>query len=412
VLDISKLEVGKIKLVNEPVDLVTLIRESKEIFDWKIKSQDTDVLLEFQEDLDRLFLLDEGRMRQILVNIIGNAVKFTPKGEIRLILEGEKNPDSWDLWIRVKDTGVGIKKDQIERVFEAFHQINPSEYEKNDGTGLGLSLTKGIVELMGGEIHLESELGRGTEVSILIPRVREARDETLVPSEGGNSKDLLEGRILVVDDVSSNRLIVKGLLRDSKKLFVEEAKDGEEGLAKIIGGGFDLVFLDIKMPKMGGDQVVKLVRDHPEFADLPIYALTASTGKDSLSEEFTGFLGKPMNFDDFFKVVSLHLSRGTKGGEERAVAPQPLPSEPVNPDALQELLSYQKKNLSEVKASGDFDRIKDFARKLRSLAEQFDWKALGVYAQQLLTATESFDIKTIRELLEDLPRWSDRWRYE
>jgi CheY-like chemotaxis protein len=200
----------------------------------------------------------------------------------------------------------------LERVFEAFHQVNPSVYEKNEGTGLGLSLTKGIVGLMGGEIHLESEFGQGTLVTIKLPEVYEAPEEDGQDADLDPGRQKLSGRVLVVDDVSSNRLIVKGLLREYQAVVVEEAKDGQEGVDKILSGRFDLVFLDIKMPKLGGGQVVRLVRDHPEFAQLPIYALTASTGKDSVSEDFTGFLGKPMDFDDFFKIVTQHLSQGPK----------------------------------------------------------------------------------------------------
>jgi PAS domain S-box-containing protein len=412
VLDISKLEVGKIKLVNEPVDLVTLIQESKEIFDWKLKSQDTDVLWEIQDGLDRIFLLDEGRMRQVLVNIIGNAVKFTPKGEIRLILQGQQKGRAWDLTIKVQDSGTGIRQEDLERIFEAFHQVNPSVYEKNEGTGLGLSLTKGIVGLMGGEILLESEFGQGTLVTIKLPEVYEA------PEEDGQDADLdpvrqkLSGRVLVVDDVSSNRLIVKGLLREYQAVVVEEAKDGQEGVDKILSGRFDLVFLDIKMPKLGGGQVVRLVRDHPEFAQLPIYALTASTGKDSVSEDFTGFLGKPMDFDDFFKIVTQHLSQGPEEVPTPTLDTAELPQETIPRDLVLEVWAYLKSNLQKTIKSGDFEKVKEFAQALLKLVEGASWTSLEAYCQQILLANGSFDIKKIRELLENFPRWIERWRHE
>jgi two-component system sensor histidine kinase EvgS len=412
VLDISKLEVGKIKLVNEPVDLVTLIQESKEIFDWKLKSQDTDVLWEIQDGLDRIFLLDEGRMRQVLVNIIGNAVKFTPKGEIRLILQGQQKGRAWDLTIKVQDSGTGIRQEDLERVFEAFHQVNPSVYEKNEGTGLGLSLTKGIVGLMGGEIHLESEFGQGTLVTIKLPEVYEAPEEDGQDADLDPGRQKLSGRVLVVDDVSSNRLIVKGLLREYQAVVVEEAKDGQEGVDKILSGRFDLVFLDIKMPKLGGGQVVRLVRDHPEFAQLPIYALTASTGKDSVSEDFTGFLGKPMDFDDFFKIVTQHLSQGPKEVSTPTLDTAELPQETIPRDLVLEVWAYLKSNLQKTIKSGDFEKVKEFAQALLKLVEGASWTSLEAYCQQILLANGSFDIKKIRELLENFPRWIERWRHE
>ena len=302
VLDLAKMDSGKMTLHPEPVRLSRLTDEVFSSFRMAAAERGIE-LVNRTEDVPAV-LLDEHRFRQILFNLIGNAVKFTARGSITVAASYADT----DLEVSVSDTGSGIPPDMLTHILDPFVQVQDPSHSaaRTGGTGLGLSICKSLVEVMGGELTVESELGKGATFRARIPGVAAAAGDakTVDESTPAPAPKKLPERVLVVDDSPVNRAVLSAFLTRAGIVTVRHAGDGEEALAALdaafkAGQPYDFVFSDLWMPHMNGIEFIEKLRADPRFGRLPCFALTADTEsrRDARTDLFTGILLKPLTYD-------------------------------------------------------------------------------------------------------------------
>jgi signal transduction histidine kinase/CheY-like chemotaxis protein len=298
-LDISKLDAGRMEIAAAPCDLRALMTETLDAWAPVAEERGLALSLEIDDALPPYLKLDAARVRQVLFNLIGNALKFTPSGEV-LVTVGVR-PDR-RLLFTVRDTGVGIPAEAMPRLFEAFSQADNSDVRKFGGTGLGLAICHHLCALMGGEIAAESTVGQGTALRFLLPLEETGAPLAAAPAEPEPAPAPVEGTnglsILVADDNPTNLLVLEHLL-GALGYNIYKANDGREALEALDRQVFDLVLMDIQMPEMTGIDVLQAVRARPgPNRDTPLIAVTAdamSSGRDRYIDlGFAGFVAKPV----------------------------------------------------------------------------------------------------------------------
>ena len=314
VLDFAKMDSGKMTLRPEPMRLDRL---TDEVFaSFRLAAGRKGIVLVNRTASVPAVALDRHRMRQILFNLVGNAVKFTARGSVTVAASYVGT----DLAVSVADTGRGIAPDMLQHIFKPFFQVQDPVHSAyaDVGSGLGLPICRRFVEMMGGELAVESAPGKGSTFTIRIPGVAVAAtgggsaDDGLGPDEAGSRKpEVLPKRLLVVDDSPVNRSVLKAFLRRAGVAAVDYAGDGGEALAKIdaaveSGRPYDFVFSDFWMPKLNGLELVERLRADSRFRRLPVFAVTADTEirNDSRAELFTGILLKPMTYDKLIEAFA------------------------------------------------------------------------------------------------------------
>ena len=306
ILDLSKIEAGQVRIVPEKMDFTTLCSEMQSIFMQKAKEKNLVFRLVYSGNLPLLYL-DNQRMRQVLLNLLGNAVKFTDKGSIAL--ETEFKPEDaahGTLVIRVRDTGIGISEESRTRIFEPFVQDNASRDRAYQGTGLGLSISSRLVRKMGGDLQVESEVGRGSCFTITLHPVRysrEAEEPAAVPETVAAGQDHL--RVLLVDDVPMNLKVLSALLR---RLGIQsrQASSGAEALHVLNEFTPQIILSDMWMPGMSGAQLAAEIRRKPQGGEILLVALTADTEANTTfsMHDFNAIILKPVTIEKLTKLLS------------------------------------------------------------------------------------------------------------
>ncbi len=301
VLDLSKIEAGKMELRHSSVSMRGLFEEMSTIFRHRITDKGVDFNVTVDSSIPESLLLDETRLRQILINLIGNAVKFTDKGFINLschAVEGAPGAQGQiALIIEVADSGHGIGKEDQERVFGDFEQVMGDKSQVK-GTGLGLAITKRIVELMDGSISVESEEGKGAAFRIELKRVEVTTKET--EKERGfdpNELEFAPARVLIADDIEYNRDLIAAYLRPYN-FEICFAENGKVAIEQAREHAPDLILMDLRMPEMDGYEASKRLKEESWGKGIPIIAVTASgmvQDRESISQQFDGYLAKPLS---------------------------------------------------------------------------------------------------------------------
>lgn len=307
ILDLSKIESGKLEIRAVPVNLEGLFEETHKIFRTTIDEKALTFKKTISSEFPAALILDDARLRQVLVNLVGNAVKFTQKGHIKLSAEFvNASSGSGDLEILVEDTGIGIARDKVDLIFDSFQQESMGTSRKYGGTGLGLAICKRLVELMGGHISVDSRQGRGSIFKVCLTDIQigmtqpEEEQKSSLPIK--NLRFSFE-KVLIVDDVASVRFLVKELLGRVNLTFIE-AENGKEGVALAREHLPDVVIMDSKMPVMDGVTAAGILKKDPSVHHIPIILLTASMKWTSapklLESDFDGCLLKPVNIEKFY----------------------------------------------------------------------------------------------------------------
>jgi PAS domain S-box-containing protein len=317
ILDISKIEAGKIEITNEPADLIKLINTVKTIIQPRCEEKsiwfNSTTKLGSPLDDQHFYETDTLRLRQVLINLLGNAVKFTPESgriDFEVNLEERKDGKALINFI-IRDTGIGIEESAMDSLFRPFEQANNQISKKFGGTGLGLAISRSIVQLFGGDITVKSKLGEGTEFSFslwLTEMAAEKHQELVIQ----DPTDLFKGkRALLVDDVDINRIIAVSML-EITGIEIEEADDGLTALKKFEGSPenyYDIIYMDVQMPNLNGYEATRAIRamDRADAKVVPIVALTANAFKDdiekALESGMNAHLAKPMETDKVMEVT-------------------------------------------------------------------------------------------------------------
>ncbi len=316
ILDLSKVESGKTELENCVVSLATIFNDTKLLFEQRIDEKGVGFVVNISPAVPEALLLDGKRLKQILINLIDNAVKFTDNGSITLTADCEYLDKSTkrvlNLNFSVADTGIGIPEDQQVSIFDAFEQVKCQSVEMYGGTGLGLAITKRIVKAMGGSLTLESTVGRGSTFMVGIKEV----EVVTVPKLDTDKERIFDyntvsfepARVLIVDDIDSNREVLKTHLEIYKFEFIE-AGNGREAIENARKHRPDLILLDMKMPKMDGFEVSAILKNDEHLKDIPIIAVTALALKqdeERVLKNCDEYLTKPFKREELItKIMEL-----------------------------------------------------------------------------------------------------------
>ncbi len=328
-LDLAKIEAGKVELARAPFALRSALGSVVGTFEAAAEKKGLRLSLAVAPEVPDVLVGDEGRLRQVLVNLLGNALKFTERGEVHLAVapgplpagEAPPTPPRAQLWFAVRDTGIGVPADQLDRIFEDFAQSTGSSHARYGGTGLGLSIARQLVELAGGELWAESEPGAGSVFSFTI-EFPIADEPAPAPREGpsGGAVPIPPLRILVAEDNALNQLFVQTVLEHGGHA-VDVVGDGREAVAALSREAFDLALLDVQMPELDGLAVARLVREGkvpgcPE--DLPLVAVTAHAlvgdRECFLAAGVDDYLSKPLDLEELDRVLARWSSRAARQG--------------------------------------------------------------------------------------------------
>lgn len=313
VLEIAKIEAGRLQLEIAPLDFGNLVHDVAEMMQLRAEAKGLQLQLEMPSDVPRYLKGDEARLRQILINLVGNAVKFTERGVITIRCATHPN-EQLHLLIEVEDTGPGISTQDQKRLFKPFTQLAEGGDQK--GTGLGLTITKQFVEMMGGVITLKSVMGKGSRFRVELPVVPTQAVELAKPEVKSHGKiiGLAPGqpryRILITEDQPENRLLLQQLMTDIG-LDVQLANNGEESIKVVQAWQPDLIWMDWRMPVMDGEEATRRIRQLPEGDKVKIVAVTASAlmeeQQEMLGAGVDDFVRKPFRFDEIYDSLSKQL---------------------------------------------------------------------------------------------------------
>ncbi|MGC8668877.1 MAG: PAS domain S-box protein [Chthonomonadales bacterium] len=338
VLDLSRIEAGKMKIEITDLDLGVIMEEVAALQAASAHQKGLELLCIVPPELPTLLRGDPLRIRQILTNLVGNAVKFTEQGEVRLeAVLLEETPAQVSLRIDVVDTGIGIPVERQTAIFESFTQADGSTTRKYGGTGLGLTISQELAQIMGGRITLESEPGKGSAFHLFLslPKQPNTKRQEAMPA------DIRGTRVLVVDDNATNRLILREQLKSWGCIPVE-ASSGEEALSALNhptrDGAFGLALVDMQMPHMDGAQLARTIKQADHLASLPIVLVSSIGGPEQLAEEdrklFAALLTKPVRRSLLYNAVL-----GALGAGEQAPSAEAVPASPEERLGLRVLLA-------------------------------------------------------------------------
>lgn len=314
VLDLSKIEAGKIELERESFSLRASINDIVKTQISRVHAKGLSIHIDIPANIPDNFIGDQFRLRQILLNLVGNSIKFTDTGDITVAVRlEERQDDAALLRFSVTDTGIGIKPEVVEKIFDPFTQADASTTRNFGGTGLGLSISRRLVELMGGRIDVESNAGCGSIFNVVVPfAVNEIQVEQHAGS--GSLQPLVREdhplHILLAEDDEVNRHLFLELLNRIGHTL-ETAENGREAVAKWEQKVFDIILMDVQMPEMDGIEAMRIIREHERGTGchIPIIALTAHSQREDqenfLHQGFDGYVSKPMKF----KVLNEEIRR-------------------------------------------------------------------------------------------------------
>jgi PAS domain S-box-containing protein len=375
VLDLAKIESGNIDIVCRPNKLDDIVANVSDIVAHRAKSKGLDFIVDRSPNLPEKVQVDEVKLRQVLVNLLDNAVKFTSAGKVVLKLHADQ--ETKQLMFSVTDSGMGIPKEKLRDVFEPFRQVNPQD---GKGTGLGLSICRRLVEAMGGNLNVSSEFGHGScfyfDLPLLEIHESEFDDESLVNTVDPVTELLStvgeNPAIIIADDVAVNRHVLLGMLEDVST-DIREAANGLEVIAHLKERTAKLVLMDLRMPEMDGMEATRVIKQDMGMVDVAIIMASATTDEEMMDEAVQvgcdGFLPKPIGIGDLLKVVA-----ATCGVETQKQ--QPKPSQVVsNALPLRDFVLPKEddlQNLSEAVDLGDVTRLRELLQQLRRRCPECD----------------------------------------
>jgi signal transduction histidine kinase/DNA-binding NarL/FixJ family response regulator len=413
ILDMSKIEAGVLDLHPEPTDTREICDFIKTLFVEPAAKRGIKLECHVVADLPHALLIDRVRLRQILVNLVGNAVKFTDKGsvDVRVFWEKQETSSQITLVIEVLDTGVGIPQDRLDAIFKPFVQSGAHEDKEKQGTGLGLSIVKRLTEIMGGTVTVASVLGQGSAFHLRFPHTpisaRLAASEKIDKGENVDFNDLHPSTLLIVDDNQVNRDLIREMLGDSHHTLVF-GLGGEDAVAIAKKIKPDLALLDIRMPGMDGYEALRQIRKIPGLELIPSIAVTASAMSNeehTLKERFSGYVRKPFSRRELFNELSEFLPRyanaGAGAADNSALSngAENAASTPAPKELISKLRQLILDPWPKIRDSVAINESKTFAVGLEGLGQRWNCPPLVGYARKILTDAENYSVLDLEKHL-------------
>jgi len=318
ILDFSKIEADKLKLDYSPFDMHSLIKAIVDMIQVSNDNKNLAIVFDYEADAPRAAIGDDNRIKQILLNLVNNAVKFTKDGEVRVKVRASEQRNKVNFLVEIKDTGIGISEANIKNIFGKFEQANQSTTREFGGTGLGLAISKKLSEMMGGEIGVNSTLGVGSTFWLKITLEKanindssnleiEKRNKIVAPEN--QFKGSANKTILVAEDNEINRVILNGLL-EQFPCKVTMSQNGKEALELASTQSYDLIFMDCQMPVMDGFDATKAIRAHEKKNQKPLTPIIAFTANAIIGDKekcfdagMDDYLSKPIDPDALKKII-------------------------------------------------------------------------------------------------------------
>ena len=315
ILDLSKLESGNIVISKNRMNIHNVLLNVKKLFEPKIREKQIELVIDIAPDIPDALLSDEMRLNQVLINLVGNAIKFTETGKIEIIVTSVviNNNGTMNLQFQVKDSGIGIEKDKLDVIFQRYTQASQDIHKVYGGTGLGLSISKSLIELLGGEIKLSSEKGVGTTFSFSIPFELTTDKEPPTPMKSSGVLESPPLKILLAEDNLTNAKLAIHVLKKTNH-HVHHVTDGMEVLKELTKRRYDIILMDVQMVHMDGIEAAKIIRSSNQlYKDIPIIALTAHSfqGEKDVCKQagMNAYLSKPYHPEEL--ISCLNKTMGT-----------------------------------------------------------------------------------------------------
>lgn len=378
ILDASKIESGKMELENGYYQIGSLLNDVYNIINIKAKEKRLELEFDVDPEMPCAYLGDDKRIRQILLNLLSNAVKYTEKGKVTLAVSCRKSGEQAVLCYCVKDTGIGIKEEDISRIYDAFERFDTERNHHVEGTGLGMNITQQFLKLMGSELQIRSEYEKGSEFSFELEQKIENDAplgnfrERLIKAEKNlmekNNFTAPDARILVVDDNRVNRKVFRGLLKETN-MYIAEAESGQQCLDILEKETFDIIFLDHMMPEMDGIETFCVMKEKKLCETTPVIMLTANAivgdKEKYLAEGFDDFLTKPIIPEQLEQMILHHLSKEKVSGKETAYA-EGIEGGNADAEKMLQLLAQKIPQLDQKTAIGECGQTPELYLELLS----------------------------------------------
>ncbi len=424
ILDLSKIEAGKLNLEYRHTSPLSLFEEVKQMFMHNASEKELTLSLTINQEIPDVLYIDEIRIRQILINLVGNAVKFTEHGHIKIGVGGEYTDaehNHFNLSFFVEDSGIGIADVYQDAIFEAFEQKVGKHLAKYGGTGLGLAICKRIIDLMDGEICVSSEVGMGSRFDVLLKKIQVSSPDELPPMPQPFNADSIEfapATVLIVDDIAINRdLIAAHLQKYSFTLL--EAASGEEAIEMAIKHQPDLILMDIKMDGMDGVAATKLIKNDKKIQFIPVIAMTAIAIKEEVKHILLycdSYLKKPIQRVDLISRLASFLPHSEKSEPLDQLSEQePLPGTPPLsaetlkglPQLIHQLEGEATEKWQHISDAASIDEISEFASYIHVLGNQYQVSSLTAWGDRLAQSAKIFNLSEIEHTLQGFPELTD-----
>jgi signal transduction histidine kinase/CheY-like chemotaxis protein/HPt (histidine-containing phosphotransfer) domain-containing protein len=414
ILDISKINSGAIKLEEIPVSIRDEMQFLEESFSERAAANENNLKIAVDQEIPQFVLGDALRLRQILFNLLGNAMKFTKNGTVKLSVKPvQQSNTNVQLVFTVSDTGIGISPEHINRIFDEFEQAETSTTRDYGGTGLGLTITRNLVKLMGGEIRVKSEVGKGTSFMITIPmKISNTEQPEVLPQEKAELSFLEGKRILIVDDEVYNRKLLRNMLQ-KWNTSITEVGDGEEALREVEESDYDLILLDLRMPKLDGFQTREAIQAlKGRNATIPIIALTAAITHEErlemLKDNWKGVLLKPLKVKDLLQCLKPLFppaadSAATQPADPATERPKETPEALISLEPLKEISGNDSKFYLDMLHTF-YRTTKDGLDTINEMSQVKDWEGMAEAAHKIASPVKHVQATEAYELLKQLER--------
>ena len=406
ILDITKIETGELNLDPVHFSSIELLSDVHTILNSQAESKNIEFLVELDENVPKTYFSDESRIRQILINLAGNAIKFTSKGyvKIRAFISEKANRV---LSFEISDTGIGIETQYIDKVFEKFQQEDSSITRKFGGTGLGLFVTKNLVDLLGGEISIQSTKGDGTKVLVSLPIPLGDEKLVKVALNTAESVSFDNAKILLVEDNDMNRLVASYALTDFN-VTVTEAVNGLEAIALLKEHAYDIILMDIQMPEMNGMEATKVIRNELKI-ETPIIALSANAFKSEIDKcleiGMNDYVTKPFEEHELIGVLAKYCSAKKKPAKPVTEAKETIPTSDL----------YDLKKLREMSRGNEAfvvkmlelftTRFPAYLAEFEAYQKENDLDAINKLAHKIKPSINDMGIYSIKQDVLDIERF-------